>query len=67
MKMTVFNLFEVEGNEMECALYTCIMIEALRMKKEHDDKKELDEWMTRFGNMTFEELLRHEREGDEDT
>ena len=61
----MFNCIEVEGNEIECAMYTCVSLEALRLKNEHDKKKEVDEWLEKYGNKTFEELMRTERDDEE--
>lgn len=65
MKLKVFDIIEVEGNEIECAMYTCVFLEALRLKNEHDKKKEVDEWLKKYGDMTFEELMRKESDSEE--
>ena len=65
MKLRVFDAFEVEGSEVECAMYTCILLEAIRMKDERDKNKEVDEWMKKYGEKTFAELMEMER-GDKE-
>ena len=65
MKLTVFNGFVAEGTEAELAFYTLLLVESFRLKKEHDDKVELDEWMKKYGDKTFEEIMRMEREDEE--
>ena len=65
MKLTVFNGFVAEGTEAELAFYTLLLVESFRLKKEHDDKVEVDEWMKKYGDKTFEEIMRMEREDEE--
>ena len=65
MKLTVFDVMVAEGTEIECAMFACVFLEALRMKDEHDKKKEVDEWLEKYGDMTFDELMRKEREDGE--
>ena len=65
MKLKVFDIVEVEGTEIECAMYTCVFLEALRLKNEHDKKQEVDEWLKKYGEMTFDELMRKERDDEE--
>lgn len=62
MKLKVFDVIIAEGSEMECAMYTCIFLETLRMKSEMDKKREVDEWMKKYGDKTFEELMKMERD-----
>ena len=54
-----------EGSEMECALYTHVLLQLLRLQTEHDKKKEVDEWMKKFGDKTFDELMKMERDEEE--
>lgn len=54
-----------EGSEVECAMYTHCLLQFMRMQTEHDKKKEVDEWMRKFGNKTFEELMKMERDEEE--
>ena len=65
MKLTVFNGFVAEGTEAELAFYTLLLVESFRLKKEHDDKVEVDEWMKKYGDKTFEEIMKMEREDEE--
>lgn len=50
---------------MECALYTHVLLQLLRLQTEHDRKKEVDEWMKKFGDKTFDELMKMERDEEE--
>lgn len=65
MKLTVFNGFVAEGTEAELAFYTLLLVESFRLKKEHDDRVEVDEWMKKYGDKTFEEIMKMEREDEE--
>lgn len=51
-----------EGTELECAIYTHALLESLRLKHEHDKKEEVDEWLKKYGDMTFDELMKRERD-----
>lgn len=65
MKLKVFSVIEAEGTEPELALYTLVLVEALRMKQEADKKSETEAWLKKFGDMTFEELMKRERDEEE--
>jgi len=64
MKLKVFDIIVAEGNEMELALYTHILLESMRLKAEHDKANEASEWLKKYGNMSLEELMRMEQEDD---
>lgn len=53
-----------EGTELECAIYTHALLESLRLKHERDKKEEVDEWLKKYGDMTFDELMKRERDDD---
>lgn len=66
MTVKLFDGFLIaEGTELECAIYTHALIESIRMKQEFDKKQEVDEWLKKFGEMTFEELMKRERDDEE--
>lgn len=57
-----------EGSELECAIYTHALIESFRLKFERDEKEKVHkeaELLNKFGDMTFEDLLKMERDGEE--
>ena len=41
------------------------MIESFRLKQEHDKKQDVKEWMEKYGDKTFEDLMKMEREEEE--
>ena len=65
MKLKVCEIITVEGTEMELALFTAILLETFRMKNDADKKKEVEDWMKKYGDKTFEELMRMERDEEE--
>lgn len=62
MKLTVCEIIKVEGNEMELAFFTAVLLETFRMKSEADKKKEVDDWLKKYGDKTFDELMKMERD-----
>ena len=65
MKVTVMGIIVAEGSELECAIYTAAFLETLRLKQEHDKNKEAEEWLKKYGEMTFEQLMNKERDEGE--
>ena len=65
MRLKVCDIVTVEGNEMELAFYTAVLLEAFRLKNEADKKKEFDDWLKKYGDKTFDELMKMEREDEE--
>lgn len=65
MKVSIGEIIVAEGTELECAIYSAAFIEALRLTNEFDKKKETEEWLKKYGSMTFDELMRREREEEE--
>lgn len=65
MKLKVCEIITVEGTEMELALFTAILLETFRMKNDADKKKEVDDWMKKYGDKTFDELMKMERDEEE--
>lgn len=64
MKLKVCEIVTAEGTEMELAFYTAVLLETFRMKNEADKKKEFDDWLAKYGDKTFEELMNAERGGE---
>ena len=65
MKLKVCEIITVEGDETELAFFTAILLETFRMKNDADKKKEVEDWMKKYGDKTFEELMRTERDEEE--
>ena len=65
MVVKVLGVIEVEGSEIECALYTHCLVQLFRLQTEHDKKKEVDAWLKKYGDMTFEDLMKMERDEEE--
>lgn len=65
MQLKVMNIIVAEGTEVECAMYTHTLLEIFRLKSEFDKKKETDEWLKKYGDMTFDELMKRERDDEE--
>ena len=64
MTLNVFG-FEAEGDPQELALFTLVLTFAIKKQTDIEKKKEVDEWMKKYGDKTFEELMKTEREGEE--
>ena len=62
MTLKIFDIIIAEGTEVECAVYTHALLESFRLKNEMEKKKEVEDWMKKYGNMTFEELMKKERD-----
>lgn len=65
MQLRIMDIIVAEGTEIECAMYTHTLIEIFRLKNEYDKRKETEEWMKKFGEMTFDELMKRERDDEE--
>ena len=65
MKLKVFGVIEAEGEPADLAYYTCLIVFVLKDKQDADKKKEVDDWMKKYGDKTFDELMRMESEGEE--
>lgn len=65
MMLKVMGIIEAEGTALDLAMYTHTLLEIFRIKHEFDKKRDVEEWMEKFGDMTFEELMRKEREDEE--
>lgn len=61
----MFDVIVAEGSELECAIYSAAFLETIRLKQEHDKKQEVDEWLKKYGDMTFEELMKRESDDEE--
>ena len=64
MTLNVFG-FEAEGDPQELALFTLVLTFAIKKQTDIEKKKEVDEWMKKYGDKTFEELMKTEREDEE--
>ena len=64
MKLDVFG-FVAEGTPWELAFFTFVLVSAFKQKSDDDKQKEVEEWMKKYGDKTFEELMRMERDGEE--
>ena len=67
MRLKIFDVFVAEGDEREIALYTALLIEVLKNMNDIQKKKEVEDWMKKYGNKTFEELMKSETQGDDKT
>lgn len=64
LKLDVFG-FTAEGTPVDLAVFTFVLVDAFKQKADYDKKKEVDEWLEKYGNKTFEELMRMESDGEE--
>lgn len=67
-KLSMFDIFVAEGTELECAMYTTALLELLRRQDESNKEKAAKhelEMLEKFGSMTFEDLIRRERDESE--
>lgn len=64
MTLNVFG-FEAEGDPQELALFTLVLTFAIKKQTDIEKKKEVDEWMKKYGDKTFAELMKTEREDEE--
>ena len=67
MRLKIFDVFVAEGDEREIALYTALLIEVLKNMNDIQKKKEVEDWMKKYGNKTFEELMKSETQEDDKT
>ena len=65
MKLTMFDAFVIEGEPTELAFFMSMVLCVLKDKDESDKKKEVESWMAKYGDKTFDELMRMERDGEE--
>lgn len=65
MTLTLMGVLVAEGTETELAAYTGMLLELLKLKAQHDKKKEEDEWLKQFGDLSLGDLMRREQEEDE--
>lgn len=64
MTLKVMGIIEAEGKEIELAVYSHCLLEIFRLKYKYDQEKEAEDWMEKFGNVSFEELMKREQEED---
>ena len=67
MRLKIFDVFVAEGDEREIALYTALLFEMLKNMSDIQKKKEVEDWMKKYGNKTFEELMKSETQEDDKT
>ena len=67
MRLKIFDVFVAEGDEREIALYTALLIEVLKNMNDIQKKKEVEDWMKKYGDKTFEELMKSETREDDKT
>ena len=67
MILKIFDVFVAEGDEREIALYTALLLEVMKGISDIHKKKEVEDWMKKYGNKTFEELMKSETQEDDKT
>ena len=67
MILKIFDVFVAEGDERELALYTALLFEVMKGISDIHKKKEVEDWMEKYGNKTFEELMKSETQEDDKT
>ena len=66
MKLKVFDCFTAEGTEAELAMFTMLILECFQLKDEQKKKKDVEDWMKKYGEKTFAELMKMERDEEEE-
>ena len=59
--MTIFDSIVAKGEPADMALYTFIIIMMLRMQGKKEEQLKEEEFLKKYGNMTFEDLFKSER------
>ena len=68
MKLSVMGVFEAEGTENECAVYTAVLLDLLQQVNDLKKAKEAEKEIAAFRKLIekpLEELMKSERESDE--
>lgn len=65
MTLRLMEIFVAEGTEQELAMYTTILLDMLKKISDFEKKKEVEDWMKKFGDKTFEELMQAETKEDD--
>ena len=60
MTIDIFG-FKAEGEPSELAWFVFVLVSLFQAKKDADTKKEVDAWLAKYGDKTFEELMNVER------
>lgn len=65
MTLHLMEIFVAEGTEQELAMYTTLLLDMLTKVNEFNKKKEVEDWMKKFGDKTFKDLMDAENREDE--
>lgn len=65
MILKIFDVFEAEGEPADLAYFASLIICVLKDKEEADKKKQVKEWLDKYGSKTFDEIMRMERDEEE--
>lgn len=68
MKLSVMGVFEAEGTEHECVIYTAMLLDVLKQVNDREKAKEAEKETAAFRKLIekpLEELMKSERESDE--
>lgn len=65
MTLRLMEIFVAEGTEQELAMYTSLLLDMLKKISDFEKKKEVEDWMKKFGDKTFEELMKAETKEDD--
>ena len=65
MTLCLMDIFVAEGTEQELAMYTTLLLDMLTKVNEFNKKKEVEDWMKKFGEKTFKDLMDAENREDE--
>lgn len=64
MKLKLFDMFVFEGDPLECATFMSSWMAMMAKIAEHEKDVEAKAWLKKFGNLSFEELMKREQEED---
>lgn len=64
MTVTIGGVIVAEGSEEDCAAYTFRIMEMMRLMHEKMQEKKDTEWMEKFGDLSWEEIVRRECEDE---
>lgn len=68
IELSIGDFIKVRGDPTDIAYYTFAVLSMLKFKSDHEAEevaKKEAELFEKFGNMTFEELMKQEREKEE--
>ena len=61
----MMNVVNAEGEPQELAYFVCLVLSVMKDKAEKDKEKAVKDWLDKYGDKTFDELMRMEREEEE--